>query len=225
MKLIPLSGGKAFAQVDDEDYDDLMKYKWHVNKNGKTCYALRAIKDVNRTKISMHVQLMSNEITEGLEVDHKDHNGLNNQRDNLRVGTRQQNGCNTQISVGTLRGIFWNRERQLYFTQVVVYGKVHFSGYFDTPEEAARHYDALAVKYHGEFASINYPGEPLVNLKRSRRKPRPKLNSSKLTAQDVIEIRKLISAGERQKDVAAKFNIDRSTVLRITKNTTWKHIK
>jgi hypothetical protein len=84
-KLIPLTQGK-FAIVDAEDYERLSKYKWHVDKGDSTYYAARGIVGKN---FRMHREILN--APEGLVVDHRNHNGLDNRKKNLRLCTRSQN--------------------------------------------------------------------------------------------------------------------------------------
>lgn len=99
MKLIPLTQGK-FAQVDDEDYDYLMQWKWYTKKGRNTFYAVRSI--FTRTKegkksskrVYMHRDLLNIQDSNIL-VDHIDCNGLNNQSNNIRECTMKQNQANS----------------------------------------------------------------------------------------------------------------------------------
>lgn len=87
MKLISLTQGK-FAKVDDDDYDYLMQWKWFAYKGYKTYYSARSVKVSENLSIrsnSMHRQIM-NVFDSETKVDHKNHNGLDNQRSNLRFG-------------------------------------------------------------------------------------------------------------------------------------------
>jgi HNH endonuclease len=95
MKLIQLTQGEE-ALVDDEDYDRLSQHKWCANRKGNTYYAVRNIRvrPGKYTHLSMHVEIMryhEGEPRKGLEVDHRDRDGLNNQKHNLRYATRSQN--------------------------------------------------------------------------------------------------------------------------------------
>jgi hypothetical protein len=99
MKLIELSKkgkknkGKYFAQVDDEDYELLNSFNWTVAKSNRhnIVYALRK---QGEKAIMMHRQIM-NISDDKLLIDHKDHNGLNNRRSNLRVATYTENNRNS----------------------------------------------------------------------------------------------------------------------------------
>jgi hypothetical protein len=78
MKLIPLTRGFS-AMVDDEDYDELSQYSWHVYPAKHTNYASRhtSRKHPPRTTISMARQIMK-ATSEDVVIDHIDFNGLNN---------------------------------------------------------------------------------------------------------------------------------------------------
>lgn len=77
MKEIPLTQGKV-AQVDDEDYDFLMQWKWYASKSRQTYIARRSIAVIgskNRIGVLMHKQIITTQ--DGMVIDHIDHNSLN----------------------------------------------------------------------------------------------------------------------------------------------------
>lgn len=151
MKTIPLTQNK-FSQVDDEDFDELSKYKWHYLEG----YALRnEYNNGNRKYVRMHREIIC--APDELEVDHKDGNGLNNQRSNLRICTSSQNKMNRAPHKDNSSGFkgVW-KERRRWYSQIYFEGQYIFIGSFLTPEEAARAYDEAAKKYHGEFAKLNF---------------------------------------------------------------------
>jgi hypothetical protein len=99
MKEIKLTTGQT-ALVDDEDFEEVNKYKWYAKKNANgTLYAITEIwhgrKSVPRkTRIRMHRLIMKP--ADNMKVDHKNHNGLDNRKDNLRVCTTAENTRNKQ---------------------------------------------------------------------------------------------------------------------------------
>lgn len=90
MKLIPLTRGQ-FAQVDDDTFEYLNQWKWCVGEIKSIWYAYRGVRHGKRVqRISMHRLIMN--ATERWDiVDHIDHNGLNNQKANLRIVTNSIN--------------------------------------------------------------------------------------------------------------------------------------
>ena len=91
MREIQLTQGQI-ALVDDEDFENLNQFKWYANKHGNTFYAGRNIRvDGKWKQVYMHHTILN-----GKRIDHIDHNGLNNQKSNLRLCTQGQNMMNTQ---------------------------------------------------------------------------------------------------------------------------------
>lgn len=155
MKKIPLSQGK-FALVDDEDFEKLNAFKWYARKHRKTYYAERhgINGSFKRTYLHHAIKMPEGEN----QIDHKDGNGLNNQKENLRECSHSQNICNqkrTKNKCG-FKGIYFDKRRKYFNARVTINKKTYFVGCFKTPEQAASAYDEAAKKYHGEFASTNF---------------------------------------------------------------------
>lgn len=90
LKRVKLTKGRE-ALVDDADYELVSQHKWFAQRQDQTWYARASI---NGVKVRMHRFIMGVLKGDKREVDHKDHNGLNNCRKNLRVVTAQQNNFN-----------------------------------------------------------------------------------------------------------------------------------
>ncbi len=99
----------------------------------------------------------------GMVVDHINCDGLDNRRANLRLATRQQNKCNTRPSstgaTSKYKGVFWGKDRKKWRSRVTFKGKMVDLGSFDSEIEAAKARDAVAKKYHGQFAWLNFPND------------------------------------------------------------------
>jgi len=140
--------------VDDEDYEQLNTFRWYAQKSLNSFYAVRR---EARKYIFMHRQLL-NIADSKILVDHKDRNGLNNQRSNLRTATKSQNCANRFSKPGTTSeylGIYYNKSRNKWTAQIKVNGKTIALGRFNNEKDAALKYNAAAEKFHGEFANPN----------------------------------------------------------------------
>lgn len=90
-------------------------------------------------------------------VDHKDLNELNNRIENLRATTKSQNCKNKRSaknSSSKYLGVHLHMKRS-WVVQIKVNGVHLHGGSFKNENEAALHYNKLAVKHHGEFANLN----------------------------------------------------------------------
>lgn len=156
---IPLTQG-YITIIDDED-DDLAQYKWTAfSQEGKTVYAYRAkMHNRERTEIRLHRAILSRILGRTLSrlehVDHKDGNGLNNQRSNLRLATPLQNSQNQKRRKSNnsgFKGVSWDKTRNKWRSTIKVDGKQKHLGRFTTPELAYSAYCEASKKYFGEFA-------------------------------------------------------------------------
>ncbi len=163
MKLIPLSKqgknkGKYFAQIDDEDYDFLMQWRWYVKINKGLFYARRFSYEItnNRIEILMHRIIMNCPVQK--LIDHKDRNGLNNQKSNLRICTQSQNTMNATVrknKTSKYKGVYWNRKNKRWTVNININKKRKHVGVFLKENDAGLAYNEAAKKYFGEFANPN----------------------------------------------------------------------
>jgi hypothetical protein len=161
---IPLTRGK-YALVDPADFAPLSEYKWHMVDARGTFYAVRSSGKRGRQKrviIKMHREILK--VPDGMFVDHINHNGLDNRRANLRPATQAQNARNRRKVHrdgyhSNYKGLTWYKRQNRWAVRVMVDNKSKFIGYFDNELDAARAYDEAARKYHGDFASLNFPDE------------------------------------------------------------------
>ncbi len=153
---IELTQGKV-AIVDDEDFKLVSDYKWHVFQSKHDWYAKAHIKKNNkRTSLQMHRLIM--DVPQDIQIDHIDHNGLNNRRSNLRFATNQQNNFNRNTHIGSsskYKGVSWDKSAEKWRAQIAINGKNNWLGCFSKEKDAAQAYNKAALKLFGEFAYLN----------------------------------------------------------------------
>lgn len=155
MKTILMHNG-MHALVDDDDYDYLSKFHWTAHKrNGSSIwYAERSMRGKT---IGMHRDVMK--AKSDVIIDHKDRDGLNNQKANLREASKSQNNANRKAKTGkyssSFLGVAFEKDRQKWTARIRKDSVGYRLGSFKTEIEAANAYNIGALKYHGEFANLN----------------------------------------------------------------------
>ncbi len=166
MKEIPLSRGQV-ALVDDEDFEELSKFKWFAywSEPSRTYYAVRNTPRGSglTTQIRMHRQITG--VGRGRpQIDHANHNGLDNRRQNLRVCSQTQNNhnlrkvrrrCTNRYKGVTLYAKTGRWQAKIREPRADGNSRCKHLGYFATENEAARAYNLAARALFGEFALLN----------------------------------------------------------------------
>jgi hypothetical protein len=161
MKTIPLNHGR-FAFVDDEDFYLISKFKWFSYEGRHTFYAGRNICEGSKwIKIPMHRVLMGLLPRDGKTVDHKNQNGLDNRKRNLRIVSTSLNISNSKIwatNTSGYRGVSWRKDRKKWRSFIMVKGKQINCGHYNDIIEAAKAHDRSILQYRGD-APLNFPVE------------------------------------------------------------------
>jgi hypothetical protein len=150
MKEIKLSQGEV-ALVNDEDYIFLNQWKWYADRHSNTFYAATKI---NSKKCYMHRIILN--ATKNV-IDHRDGNGLNNQRNNIRSCSQSENLRNQKKvkGISKYKGVFFSRASNKWTSQIKIDDKKIHLGLFGSEIDAAFAYNQAAKKHFGEFANIN----------------------------------------------------------------------
>ena len=152
--------------VETIDWINLRCFNWRALRNhgSSIVYAGRnkPRADKNQPKVYLH-RVIAQQATEagldGLEVDHRNRDPLDNRRANLRPATRRQNSANIRKPRGILsvyKGVTRDK-RGKWIAQCGPEGSGRYLGAFQSEADAARAYDARAVELYGEFAGVNFP--------------------------------------------------------------------
>lgn len=141
--------------VDDCDFDEISKFKWHPTKG----YAARkgSVAEGCRT-VRMHRQIIGLQFGDGLHIDHINGNKLDNRRGNLRVCSARENTRNRIIhsnNTSGFKGVTWNAKLGKWRASITFnYIRKHL-GYFALPEDAHAAYCAAAADLFGDFARFS----------------------------------------------------------------------
>ena len=159
MKRVPLTQGYE-SVVDDADYELVMAVgPWCAAVRPRNVYAARCIRCADDR---WSTQLLHTFLTGWPETDHRDHDGLNNRRENLRPATRNQNNANHRLrlsSASGFKGVTWHKRAGRWRAQITSEYRNIYLGLFGSAEEAARAYDVAALAMWGDFAHLNFPRE------------------------------------------------------------------
>ena len=157
MKEIKLTQGKV-ALVDDEDYERVDQFKWTAIKLGHSYYAVRQFWTGGKHQnILMHRFILGDSTH---EIDHKNNDGLDNRKCNIRYCTRTENLRNrlpfrggSSAYKGVRKPVNYNK----YIASIRVCKKPIHIGVFINEIDAAKAYDNAVKKYFGDFGYLNFP--------------------------------------------------------------------
>jgi len=134
----------GYFLFDKEDYDKIENIKWYREKNG---YVKSA------KGIWVHRLIVG--LPQDKDVDHINHNTLDNRKQNLRVCTHQENLMNSKTQKNNTsghKGVFFLKKQNRYRAKISVNGKSVYLGTFKTFEEAVSARKKGERNYYGDFA-------------------------------------------------------------------------
>lgn len=140
--------------IDKEDREKLRQYEWKVDVVRPNYKRI-----VSRQTRNVRLGRFLLGIIDGCVVDHRDGNGFNNQKQNLRIVTYSQNAMNSKISTKNktgYKGVSMTKYGR-YDAHACINGKQYYIGRYLTAEEAAHAYDKFARTIHGEYGCYNFP--------------------------------------------------------------------
>jgi len=153
MKKIKLTQNK-YALVDNEDYPILSMFNWYANKN-KTHRTFYAVRVNGNKKIHMHRYILGT--PKGMETDHIDGNGLNNQKKNLRIcdhAENQRNKDKPKNNTSGFKGVSWCERNKKWLVRISLDRERIYLGHFKSKMKAYEAYCKGCIKYHGKFAKL-----------------------------------------------------------------------
>lgn len=157
---VPLTQGYE-AVIDAADVPLVAEFNWcaltsRYRKSGeiRTVYAVRNTREDGKLRmIYLHRVIVGP--AADLEADHRDGNGLNNRRLNLRPATQAENGQNGRLRSNNssgVKGVTWHKSRGKWHARIMANRKYWHLGYFESLDAAASAYAKASRQHHGEFA-------------------------------------------------------------------------
>jgi len=152
---VPLTQGHE-ATIDAADVHLVEGFNWRALVTSSAVYAVRTdCSGQKQRKIYLHRVIMGD--PESVYVDHRDSDGLNNRRGNLRAATRSQNNHNSRVrtdNTSGIKGVVWHKPRGKWAARIKLNGKNRHLGLFRCPTAAALAYAKASRALHGEFGRV-----------------------------------------------------------------------
>jgi len=161
MKMLKTTNTNEDILVDTDMFDTVNQYTWTKSSYGYAVRYTGSSRKRNRKLIWLHRFIMSPQKEE--EVDHINHNKLDNRKCNLRLCNRQMNSFNNKSKRGNskYKGVHLRKNGRYEASIMYDYKKIHL-GYFTTEKGAALAYDIAAMRYFGEYAYLNFKDQYYV---------------------------------------------------------------
>ena len=154
MQQIELTQGQ-YAIVDDDDYDEINQFNWCFSHG----YAVRAVTISKGKRKWQRMHRLVTNCSADMEVDHANHDKLDNRKSNLRVCSRSENNHNQQILTyaksSVYKGVSFYKRIGKWQAQIKLNNKNKSLGYFTNEIDAAIAYNVAAIELFGEFALLN----------------------------------------------------------------------
>lgn len=159
IKIFFFNKESQYTIIDKEDYDKIKDYCWHIKRDSssnETNKRLYACSYHHGKYYSLHSLILP--VQEGFIVDHKDGNGLNNRKSNLRRATYSQNNMNTSLyknNKSGYKGIYWNKKNKNWRVKIQLNNKMIEIGSFKDLDKAIEARIKAEEEYFGEFSVLN----------------------------------------------------------------------
>lgn len=143
---IPLTRGYETV-IDAIDYPTIKRFKWFTVGGGKCkLYAMTRLPNSGSPGTFEYLHRMILQPPPGMQIDHRNGNGLDNSRKNLRLCTAQQNSWNRRVKKNGVRklGNWW-------YALTRIEGKQKTLGKFRTQKEAVQCRKDFVKTQQGEF--------------------------------------------------------------------------
>lgn len=149
---ITLSQNKE-AVIDVGDLPLVSQHRWFAHRDTNTgFYAKTNLRSPGGRRLTLAMHCLINNTPDGFDTDHRDGDGLNNRRANLRTATRAENARNRGMlahNTSGIKGVYWHQKK--WVARLTYNNRLIHLGRFGTREAAAEAYRRAAERYHGEW--------------------------------------------------------------------------
>lgn len=149
----------AVVLVSPQDVPVLWSRRWQLRFQRGKAYVRYNLKVAGKQTVLYLHRVITN-AAGGVQVDHRNRNGLDNQRGNLRSADQVQNNANAVKRSGctsSFKGVAWDKRSGKWVAYINAEGRRVSIGAFRDEEQAARAYDERARAAFGSFARLNFP--------------------------------------------------------------------
>jgi len=149
--------------IDDEDYERLKEFKYNVYRHkvieqGLYYFYRNIYINGKKTTTKLHRDIMRCTVGDGLEVDHRYGDTLDNRKENLRFSTHAENMRNQKTpknNTSGVKGVGWYKRTKKWRARIWINGRQHTLSYHSDIEDARKAYAKASVEYHGEFSRLS----------------------------------------------------------------------
>lgn len=150
----------GYAEIDKEDYHLVENFCWHRETRGKVFYARAYVRGSSgKDSVYLHQSILPTE--DGIIAEHKDGNGLNNKKSNLRPANRSQNEMNKGVSLAStsgVTGVSLRSDTKKWRAYIKLNGRQLPLGSYKNKEDAIKARKKAEEKYFGEHSFDNSRG-------------------------------------------------------------------
>ena len=161
-------GEKFEVLIDTEDLERVInyKYKWNIRKVRKDIWYLAStvylgsIEGIPKyTTTELHRFILNIENDPFAFIDHENHNGLDNRKENLRItdndkNTKHRKSKNSNNKSG-YRNVSYDKDKNKYIVQLQINGKRHLLGEFEDVHEAGEFAEEMRNTYYKEYQGLS----------------------------------------------------------------------
>lgn len=143
--------------IDIEDYERVAEHRWHAHIVGNNKYARKTAR-IDGRKLNVPMQRVILGIRDSRIVDHRNGDGLDNRKANLRIASKQNNNINIRPRRGCksqYKGVLFESRRKAWVARIQHDGKSYHLGQYGTEQDAARAYNYAASLLFEDYARLN----------------------------------------------------------------------